>query len=287
MDFKEQLLTALKDEEVRNQLWLTINSLPEQYQDKSMDDHLDNESDKNQIYQSFEEMQAELKAHDEQVQQLKSENQQLNQLIEKIKHLLGLSRASDSNLLETISQLRKQLQDKDIQLTELGNIHDEHQATVKQLQQESQEREKKLAFYQTHFADDLRLSSLYQDLSEQTRTSLSGIFKDTSVQGLVACGIQEKNISNLWDYAKNEVVNGINPDIEKISALFELLFNRFILAYPMFALQAVKQGDNFDTHLHIKHNTSSNSSGSITKVLLTGYVNTKTEKVIKPSVVVI
>ena len=82
-------------------------------------------------------------------------------------------------------------------------------------------------------------------------------------------------------------MNGTNPDQERIIRLFELLFGRYILAYPMFALQPIAAGDKFDTQSHIKHNSSINMSGNIQEILLRGYVNTKTEKVIKSSVVVV
>ncbi len=90
---------------------------------------------------------------------------------------------------------------------------------------------------------------------------------------LIACGIQDKNISNLWDYVKSEVVNGTNPDKERIIRLFEL--------------QQVEVGDKFDTQAHIKHNSSENMSGSIQDVLFYGYINTKMDKVIKASIVVV
>ncbi|OOF11041.1 hypothetical protein BZG82_05350, partial [Salinivibrio sp. PR5] len=88
-----------------------------------------------------------------------------------------------------------------------------------------------------------------------------------------------------WDYIKNEVVKGDNADIDRVIKMFDALFERFILAYPMFAFQEVTKGIEFDTQQHIKHNTSKNTSGPIQHVLLRGYVNTNTNKVIKPSVV--
>ncbi|ASI97002.1 hypothetical protein [Vibrio rotiferianus] len=199
----------------------------------------------------------------ESLQKAESENEELNKFFEKLKSLLGLEK--EANV--AVEQLSAQVEDK------------------KRLESDVITLSQKLEFYRDNFSDDLQAFELYGRLSEQTRHSLSGIFKDTSVQGLIACGIQEKNISNLWDYAKSETVNGNNGDIENVIALFNLLFKRFTLAYPMFSLQDVNPGDSFDTQFHIKHSSSVNTSGAINQIMLYGYVNSKTGKVIKPSIV--
>ncbi|WP_217542981.1 hypothetical protein [Vibrio metschnikovii] len=289
MDLKKQLLKLLDDDQIQAKLCLIINSKPIATNQGSLSEtSCDCSSNIESLAsQEFNTMQVQFDASEQRIRQLVSENQQLNQLIEKIKHLLGFSQDADLDLPDTISQLQQQLQAKEVEINQLNQVVDTQKAQLQERKQDSSKRDEKLVWYQTHFEDDLTIFNLYQELSEQTRTSLNGIFKDCSIQGIVACGIQEKNISNFWDYAKSEVINGTNPDLGKINRLFELLFKRFNLAYPMFALQAVKVGDNFDTQLHIKHNSSVKMSGAISSIRLIGYVNTKTEKVIKPSLVVI
>ena len=179
-----------------------------------------------------------------------------------------------------LNQNKQHLSDINSQYQNLKNEFDS-------LKQDHEEQEIKIGFYRESFEEDLRIKELYEGLSSQTKLSTEGIFKDTSIKGLIACGIQEKNISNLWDYVKSEVVNGNNPDQNSIIRLFELLFNRFKLAYPMFELQSVQVGDKFDTQAHIKHNMSVNMSGNIQNILLYGYFNTKTGKIIKQSIVVV
>ncbi|OOE57131.1 hypothetical protein BZG13_12075 [Salinivibrio sp. ML323] len=177
---------------------------------------------------------------------------------------LNAYKEDNKKLVEALSDKKDELKSRQEQLSEVNAALDKYKHT---------------------FESDILLSQLYHELSEKTQGSLRGIFKDTSTQGLVACGIQEKNIANLWDYIKNEVVNGDNADIDRVIKMFDALFERFILAYPMFSFQEVTKGIEFDTQQHIKHNTSKNTSGPIQHVLLRGYVNTNTNKVIKPSVV--
>lgn len=154
----------------------------------------------------------------------------------------------------------------------------------KKVNQDLQER---LAGYQERFEDDFRIQAAYLDFSESTKNSLSGIFKDTSIQGLIACGIQEGNISNLWDYVKNEVIHGHNPDENHLVMFFEMLFKRFALAYPMYQLELSLVGKEFNNQEHIKHQNSLASSGTIKKVPLPGYRNIRTGKPIKQSVVML
>ncbi|MGH1608958.1 hypothetical protein ACRBDM_00570 [Vibrio parahaemolyticus] len=228
---------------------------------------------------------SELECVKESLQKVESENEDLKQFIDKLKSLLCMEKEAKEKAGVRVEQLSEQNGDKDLLVAKL-------QADLKllaemknQLQNDVTELNQNLEYYRNNFRDDLQVLELYSRLSEQTLQSLSGIFKDTTVQGLISCGIQEKNISNLWDYAKSETVNGNNGDIANVISLFNLLFKRFTLAYPMFALQEVSSGDSFDTQCHIKHSSSHNTSGSITQIMLHGYVNTKTGKVIKPSVV--
>ena len=200
----------------------------------------------------------------------------------------------DGELKKQISSLESRISEKENNVAALKREVASAQATREQADKKLQEQlqinhdmEQRLNRYRDYFEDDLRIQNAYVDFSDSTKSSLSGIFKDTSIKGLIACGIQEGNISNLWDYVKNEVVHGNNPDESHLVALFEMLFSRFALAYPMYQLEASLEGKEFDNQEHIKHQSSSASSGTIKKVLLPGYRNTKTGKVVKQSVVVL
>ena len=211
-----------------------------------------------------------------------------NEMAEFIKRLKDNIFGKDKELSDNSSRI----QNLDLQVTKLKRLVESKEAEIKSaiqkveyLQGQLVTSDKKVNWYREHFSEDIKVQEIYSNLSEATKGSLSGIFKSTTTNGLIACGIQEKNIGNLWEYAKNEVVNGINPDILTITKLFEILFARFTLAFPMYEIQSVSSGDDFDTQLHIKHNSSRNVSGVIESVLLCGYVNTKTGKVVKQSIV--
>lgn len=269
----QMLLKALEDEKVQAKVREIVDEKKDCAKALLENDHASNVDN------------SELMFAKESLQQADSENEELKKVIEKLKSLLGLEKEAKEKAHVTVERLSAKFDEKAHVIHELQSAHEPLIEDKKRLESDVAVLNQKLEFYRNNFSDDLQVFELYGRLSEQTRHSLSGIFKDTSVQGLIACGIQEKNISNLWDYAKNETVNGKNDDISNVIFLFNLLFERFVLAYPMFSLQDVNPGDSFDTQSHIKHSSSINTSGSINQIMLCGYVNCKTGKVIKPSVV--
>lgn len=219
------------------------------------------------------------------IQDKDREIEDLKMWIDKLKSLLGFEKEAKLLANDQVVQLSMQIDEKSQAMHKLEVAQESLVEDKRRLENDVAVLNQKLEFYRSNFRDDLEVLELYERLSEQTHFSLSGIFKDTSVQGLMACGIQEKNISNLWDYVKSEIVNGNNADIASVISLFNLLFKRFTLAYSMFSLQNVNSGDSFDTQCHIKHSSSTNISGPISQIMLYGYVNSKTGKVIKQSVV--
>lgn len=229
---------------------------------------------------------------DKAVKKFKKENEEMKAFIKKLKEMIC---GKDKELATQTDELL----DQSSKITTLKNNNSILELSVqsksadvknsvkefKELKELFDKTQSKLNWYRENFSEDIKVQEIYSGLSEVTKGSLSGIFKSTTLSGLIACGIQDKNISNLWDYVKNEVVNGNNPDVPAITKLFEILFARFTLALPMYEPQSVAPGDDFDTQLHIKHHSSLNVSGTIESVLLRGYLNTKTGKVTKQSIV--
>jgi len=226
---------------------------------------------------------ADLSALEQKNEVFKSENEGMNKNIKRLKALiLGKdTEISDSSL--NIVQLKKKLSELEAKMDDKKNELKLALKKEEDTKAKLNKSDKKLDWYREQFSEDVKIQEIYNDLSDVSKGSLGGIFKSISISGLVACGIQEKNIGNLWEYAKTEVVKDQNPDIQKIIHLFDILFSRFTLAFPIYEVQKDASGDEFDTQLHIKHNSSQNMSGTIESVLLRGY--TRNKKVIKQSIV--
>ncbi|MUL00836.1 hypothetical protein GNP89_01230 [Aliivibrio fischeri] len=299
LDVKQALLTLLDDVDVRETIRQIMaepdNAAPTEIQTPTLEGLVKSD------LELIEQLQDEKEYLKTKINTLSNENEEMKAIIEKLKSLLGLKEEALNESTQSISELNQHkieleadlssvnadLNQNKQHLSEISSQYQNLKREFDSLKQDHEEQERKIGFYRDAFEDDLRIKELYDGLSSQTKLSTEGIFKDTTIKGLIACGIQDKNISNLWDYVKSEVVNGTNPDQERIIRLFELLFHRYKLAYPMFELQQVEVGDKFDTQSHIKHNSSENMSGSIQDVLFYGYINTKTDKVIKASIVVV
>ncbi len=227
-------------------------------------------------------------------QALKKDCEEMKDFIQKLQALIFGKDQQLSDNQNELQQLRtaienaeKQIKSKQSQLQKLNDDINTLESSVTQAGKQNENNSQKLTWYRDNFAEDVLITETYQGLAETTKSSLKRIFKDNTPKGLVACGIQEKNIALLWDYAKNEAVNGNNLDMNNLVKLFELLFSRFSIAFPMYEMQNVYIGVNFDTQLHIRHHSSSNMSGAIQDVILRGYMNSKTDNVIKQSVVVV
>ncbi|MBR8645900.1 hypothetical protein KEH51_23760 [[Brevibacterium] frigoritolerans] len=83
-------------------------------------------------------------------------------------------------------------------------------------------------------ADYREAEELYeavQQLSETTKSSLKGIFKGGSVQEFIVCGVQYENISSLWDFIKNEIMEGREQEREILLALFLYFFQEYGKTY--------------------------------------------------------
>lgn len=126
----------------------------------------------------------------------------------------------------------------------------------------------------------------YQGLSAQSKEALSGIFKGSSFEEFLACGVQPGNIDALWEFARNEALNGNREDVavlESIIAYFVRLYNGTNDSAILIS-QDVKAGDLFDVDYHIR-TKDSKAAGSITNVLLSGLTNAFTGEVIKKAIV--
>ena len=192
-------------------------------------------------------------------------------------------------LKETIKKLKSFICDKNekienlkttniSQTNELQNMKKEYLDLI----EKNKKLNKKLNFYEKFFKEDSAIYELFNSLNENTKNGISSIFKDETLKGFLACGMQEKNIEALWEYIKYKIIENKPEDLEKLIKIFDFFFDRFILANPLYEREMPK--GEFDTQKHINI-SSFNPSGEIDEVIFRGYKNTKTNKIIKKSIV--
>jgi DNA repair exonuclease SbcCD ATPase subunit len=231
---------------------------------------------------------------DNDTQEKDKEIEMLKGLIEKWKKCFNDEQAKTQNLSSLLEQRNKEIEKlntyKTKILQEIDSLEQEKKQKELALQEEKSTNKtlnKIVNLYRDSFEDELRVYESYMSLSDTTKSSLKGIFKDDTIQGFFSCGVQEKNISSLWEYIKNEIIEDKNPDIKKLISIFNFLFERYLLAFPIYKKQDVSIGENFDPQSHIKDSKSTSVSGKIKEITLYGWINIKTGKVVKQSVVVI
>lgn len=216
----------------------------------------------------------------------------LKDLVEKWKKCFTDEEVKSQNLSTSLEKERKELQklisEKEQLLQDINKIKIVKTEQDKELQKEKSSTtvlSNTVELYRKNFESTLRNYELYQTFHQDIKSSLQGIFKDESLQGFISCGVQEKNIHSLWEYIKNEISEDNNEEIEKLIILFDFFFKSYIRAYPIYEIQQVSIGETFDTELHINHSSSSLVSGNIQEILLYGWINKKTEKIVKKSIV--
>lgn len=182
--------------------------------------------------------------------------------------------------------LRKKIADLEQQLNELQK----ETATVKDRLEKTEKNrdEYKSKYFQFKgiFQRQTHTFYQYQSLSEQSREALGGIFKGTSFEEFLACGVQPGNIDTLWEFSRNQALEGNLEDVlilEQIIAYFVHLYNKTNES-PILAFQKVTEGDSFDVDLHIR-TQKSKAAGTVSKIILTGLTNAFTGEVIKKTVV--
>ena len=222
----------------------------------------------------------------------KEEIKMLKALVEKYKRCFKDETLKSDTLSRDVAKLQEVKdelasvnEELKVKKNDLQNSVQKLQSDNNSIQSSNTKLHKTLEFYRDNFEDELKAYELFTALSSDTKESLHGIFKDTSLKGFLSCGVQDKNISSFWEYIKTELQEDKNSDIKSLIKIYNFLFQKYIRAFPMYEVQKVESGDEFEALSHINHSSSSAVSGTITKVLLRGYVNTKTSKVIKQSVV--
>lgn len=145
-----------------------------------------------------------------------------------------------------------------------------------------------LDHYSSIFGQFYDMYNLYLELSEMSKLSLRGIFKEESPDAFIAAGIQPENIDSLWEYTRMQIMNRKYEESERLGQLicyFIDLYNK-IRTSPVYALQEIKNDDFFDVDCHIR-TSDSKAAGKVKKIYLYGYTNVLTNTLIKKSVVFI
>ena len=207
-------------------------------------------------------------------------------VIKKIKEI------AEVNLFNQIREPKELLKEKEKEIARLQQEIESKKEEINEYQIKVHALNQKVDSYfnelQKRRADYREAEELYeavQQLSETTRNSLKGIFKGETVQEFIVCGVQYENISSLWDFIKNEIMEGREQERGTLLALFQYFFQEYSKTYdtPLYKTQEVNINDVFREDQYIR-TLNSKISGNVTEILLPGYISIN-GKIIKKSIV--
>jgi len=123
----------------------------------------------------------------------------------------------------------------------------------------------------------------YSKLSDSVKAPLRGVFKGDTAEMFICAGVQWENIEAIWAFLQTQVgMSTVQSSTPMLVEMFKYFFNLYnsMQDRPVYQMQEVYLDETFDED---KHSRSNNSSvrGKICEILLPGYVNVRTGKIIK------
>ena len=126
--------------------------------------------------------------------------------------------------------------------------------------------------------------SQYKSLNPSIHQALANVIPIDDPETFLCVGGQWENIEALWDFISYQLDGYGKEELQILIETFEYFFRKYNSITKTYTLLETQVGEILDEDLHTRASNSS-VSGKITEVLLLGYQTTKTEKIIKKSIV--
>ncbi len=161
---------------------------------------------------------------------------------------------------------------------------------ISALENSLQEKETRLQEYAKNYSELESAYTSYKKLSANIKFALEGIFgAESTPTSFLAGALQEGHLESLFDYVATSINNGAPQDeTEILCDLFDFAFaaansGRREKIYTRLDTRA---GIDFDND-EMRKTSNSAQSGAVKNVLLVGYKFSRTDKIIKKSLVLI
>ena len=191
----------------------------------------------------------------------------------------------NTKLREEKRQIEKKLDECEKNLNKVNEIIDSMQQEI----EEAQKQKNKLDYFSNGYGKIDSMFKIYQQLNEDIRDELQGIFGNADTPVMFFCNaLQENHLDNFWDYISNKINSGkIDNNIEKsLCKLFDFCFDMVNNSQqkPLYKRLQVQKGFDFDNTYMIK-TADSTQLGNVKEVKLAGYVYMLTNNVVRRSLV--
>lgn len=191
----------------------------------------------------------------------------------------------NTKLREEKRQIEKKLNECEKNLNKYNGIIDSMQQEI----EEAQKQKSRLEYFSNGYGEIDSMFKTYQQLNEDIRDELQGIFGNADTPVMFFCNaLQENHLDNFWDYISNKINSGkIDRNVEKsLCKLFDFCFDMVNNSQqkPLYKRLQVQKGFDFDNTYMIK-TADSSQLGNVKEVKLAGYVYTISNKIVRRSLV--
>ena len=178
------------------------------------------------------------------------------------------------NLNLKIDSLQKEINSKELENNNLKQENQNLSTQLSSLQNVNQELEIKIDRYENSFKEILEFYETYNSLSQETKESLN--FVSNSLLEVFLEFVQ--NIENIYEIVKNSILEN-DEDKNRLISLYNISLKYYLSINPHLNKQNVK--DEFDYMKYI----SIVDGETIKRVILYGWENSNTDKIVKKSIV--
>lgn len=128
--------------------------------------------------------------------------------------------------------------------------------------------------------------TLFRHFKDRTRNNLKAVFETDTFLGFVSNSMQWGRIEGIWEQTRRKIVNDDQEDLQELHNLFLLLFETYNAGYTEAPYELINPeiGSKYNSDEQVIKNQK--SDGTITKVLLEGYITKKTSAIHKAMILV-
>ena len=188
-----------------------------------------------------------------------------------------------------IERLKNEISNQREELERRQNSLQKAQEKLSQLGMELEEKNSRLDEFNEKYSDLEQAISSYKNLSDETKFSLEGVFgTEDSPTSFLEGIFQEGHLESLFEFVATTMNNGTNSETEILRGLCDFGFNAVNSGRreKIFARLDVQVGDDFSSST-MRKTSDSPQLGTVKKILLDGYKYIRTNKVVKPSLVLL
>ena len=189
-----------------------------------------------------------------------------------------------------ISQLEKIVGNQREELKRGQNSLRQAQEKISKLGIELEKTNTRLVQFKEKYFEIEQAFSSYENLSDSTKFALEGVFgAGNSPTNFLAGALQEGHLESLFDYVANTLNSGNNlNEIKTLLKLFDFSFAAVNSGRreKIFTRLEIHEGDYFSGS-EMRKTSDSPQSGTVKKILLVGYKYIRTNKIVRPSLVIL